>query len=86
MSSAGLDITAHRLFGPQPRTATYVCIWEICLGAVKLLLSPSGGRVLVAAGDAFRLNFTDLPNAPATDYLPIVDPDSMLIFFGRPLC
>lgn len=86
MSSVGLDITAHRLFGPQPRTATYVCIWEISLGAVKLLLSASGGRVLVAAGNAFRLNFADLPNAPAADYLPAVDPDSTLKFFCRSLC
>ena len=81
MSSAGLDITANRLFGPQPRTATYVCIWEIRLGGVKLLLSPFHGRVFIAAGNAFRLNFADLPNAPATDYLPFVDPDGALVFF-----
>jgi hypothetical protein len=77
-SSAGLDITANRLFGPQPRTATYVCIWEIRVGAVKLLLSAFSGRVFVAAGNAFRLNHADLPNAPATEYLPAIDPDGAL--------
>ena len=42
-----LDITANRLFGPHPKTATYVCIWEIHLGSVKASLSAHqalGGR------------------------------------------
>ena len=37
--------------------------------------------MFIAAGNAFRLNFADLPNAPATDYLPVVDPDSASNFF-----
>lgn len=52
-----------------------MCIWEIRLGAVKFLLSASDGRVIAAAGNAFRLNFADLPNAPASAYLPAIDPD-----------
>ncbi|KAG6903050.1 hypothetical protein C0995_007483 [Termitomyces sp. Mi166 len=75
----GLDITANRLFGPQPRTATYVCIWEVNLGPTKVLLSASQGRLLAAAGNAFRLNFVDALNAPASEYLLPVDPD------GQPL-
>ncbi|GLB37483.1 putative fermentation associated protein [Lyophyllum shimeji] len=71
----GLDITANRLFGPQPRTAAYVCIWEIRLGRVKALLSALDGKILAAAGDAFRLNFADIANAPAKQYLPPLDPD-----------
>ncbi|KAG5648496.1 hypothetical protein DXG03_003107 [Asterophora parasitica] len=78
----GLDITANRLFGPQPRTATYVCIWEINLGRVKALLTASEGRLLAAVGDAFRLNFVDLPNAPATKFLPPVDPDGGFFDFA----
>ncbi|KAG6849567.1 hypothetical protein H0H93_007348 [Arthromyces matolae] len=71
----GLDITANRLFGPQPRNATYVCIWEFNLGSIDCLLSASEARLLAAAGNAFRLNFTDAPNSPANEYLPHVDPD-----------
>lgn len=73
----GVDITANRLFGPQPRTATYVCIWEIDVGCIKALLSASEGRLLAAAGEAARLNYVDFPNAPATEFLPPVDPDGM---------
>ncbi|KAF5386043.1 hypothetical protein D9615_002215 [Tricholomella constricta] len=78
----GLDITANRLFGPQPRTATYICIWEIHLGRVKALLSASEGRLLAAAGDAVRLNYADFANAPATEYLPPVDPDVTFLKFS----
>ncbi|KAG6911117.1 hypothetical protein DXG01_003857 [Tephrocybe rancida] len=73
----GLDITANRLFGPQPRTATYICIWEINLGATKALLSAAEGRLLAAAGNAFRLNFADALNAPADEYILPLDPDGM---------
>ena len=75
--SQGLDITAHRLFGPQPRTATYLCIWEIHIGQLKSSLSASEAFLLGAVGDAFGLNFADVPNAPAAEYTPPLDPDSM---------
>ena len=71
----GLDITANRLFGPQPRTATYVCIWEIAVGDVKGVFSAVDGQVLIAAGNTFKLNFLDAANAPATEYMPLIDPD-----------
>ena len=72
---SGIDISAYRLFGPQPRTATYVCTWEIQLGQVRAVLSASDARILAAAGDAFRVNFVDLFNAPSSLFLPHVDPD-----------
>ncbi|KAF9529375.1 hypothetical protein CPB83DRAFT_789894 [Crepidotus variabilis] len=71
----GLDIVANRLFGSQPRTATYVCIWEIAVGDVKASLSANQAKVLSAAGDSFPLNFVDLANAPAEDFTPLLDPD-----------
>ena len=71
----GIDISAYRLFGPQPRTVTYVCTWEIQLGQVRTVLSASDARILAAAGDAFRVNFVDLFNAPSSLFLPHVDPD-----------
>jgi hypothetical protein len=70
-----VDIVAHRLFGPQPFTASYVCIWELRLGAIKAILSAYDAKILYAAGNAFRLNFADLANAPAVELVAPLDPD-----------
>jgi len=45
---------------------------------VKTFLSAFDGKIFVAAGNTLRLNYADFPNAPATDYLPAVDPDGAL--------
>lgn len=50
-------------------------MWEICLGHVKAALSASEWRVITAAGNAFRLNFVDMENAPAAQYTLPIDPD-----------
>ncbi|KAF5393264.1 hypothetical protein D9757_000624 [Collybiopsis confluens] len=71
----GIDIVANRLFGPVPRTITYACLWEICLGSVKASLSASQAAVLQAAGRTFGINFTDPLNALADDYQSGVYPD-----------
>ncbi|KAF8664381.1 hypothetical protein AX16_000752 [Volvariella volvacea WC 439] len=71
----GIDITAHRLFGPQPRTATYLCIWEVHVGSIRSALSAPEAGLLLAAADAFQLNYVDSVNAPAEEYLPPLDPD-----------
>lgn len=76
---SGVDIVANRLFGPMPRTSTYLCIWEINLGHCKLDMSLGDVQILAQAGRSFGLGFTDLANAPATEYMPPVDPDSMYI-------
>ncbi|KZT72059.1 hypothetical protein DAEQUDRAFT_664662 [Daedalea quercina L-15889] len=75
-----LDITANRLFGPQPRTATYVCIWEIHLGSLKASLSAYQARLVSAAGSSFGVNFSDPFNAPAKEFALPVDPDGRLTF------
>ncbi|KAK7053326.1 Macrophage colony-stimulating factor 1 receptor [Paramarasmius palmivorus] len=72
---SGVDITANRLFGPPPRNLTYVCIWEIFLGRLNACLSASDAFILAAAGNAFRVNFADVLNAPAADYTPALLPD-----------
>ena len=77
----GVDITTHRLFGPQPRTLAYVCIWEIVVGNVKASLSAHEAKALLAAGNTFRLNFVDLVNSPAAEYLPPADPDGWSKFY-----
>ncbi|KAJ6586994.1 hypothetical protein DFH09DRAFT_241649 [Mycena vulgaris] len=71
----GIDITANRLFGPLPRTITYVCIWEISIGAVKAALSARDATILSSAGNAFGLNFVDASNAPAAEHLLPEYPD-----------
>ena len=71
----GIDITANRLFGPQPRTSTYMCFWTVRVGPIKGLLSTEAWRVLTAARDALQLNFLDPLNAPAAEYTQALDPD-----------
>lgn len=71
----GLDIVAHRLFGPQPHTATYLCIWDIHIARVMAHLTSVESKILAAANTAFVLNFTDPLNAPAPEYDIPADPD-----------
>ncbi|KAJ7188161.1 hypothetical protein C8R46DRAFT_12137 [Mycena filopes] len=78
----GIDITAHRLFGPVPRTLTYVPIWEINVGAVKTVLCARDAMILSSTATAFRLNFADPSNAPAADYLLPEFPDLTFLKFS----
>ncbi|KAL1748805.1 hypothetical protein HDZ31DRAFT_59984 [Schizophyllum fasciatum] len=71
----GLDITAHRLFGPVPATITYVCIWEIDVGRVNVIATAQEAELLGAAGKSFGLNFADTANAPAPQYQAPTFPD-----------
>ncbi|KAJ3735770.1 hypothetical protein DFJ43DRAFT_832425 [Lentinula guzmanii] len=70
-----IDIVANRLFGPVPRTITYVCLWEIHLGGIKASLSAYQATVLEAAVRSLGINFTDALNAPADRYQTGVYPD-----------
>ncbi|KAJ6625576.1 hypothetical protein B0H10DRAFT_1782666 [Mycena sp. CBHHK59/15] len=78
----GIDITADRLFGPLPGTITYVCIWEIAIGPVKSALSARNAAILTSAANAFRLNFVDSSNAPATEHLLPEYPDLTFLKFS----
>lgn len=71
----GIEITTNRLFGPPPRTRTYVCLWEIALGHVKTFATPLESRALFAIFDAFLFHFTDIANAPANEFTVPLDPD-----------
>lgn len=71
----GIDIIANRLFGPQPRTTTYVCIWEINLGAIKADVTPDQAQALATAVITFGNNFSDDFNSPAAQYQPEYPPD-----------
>lgn len=71
----GVDIVANRLFGPQPVTATYLCVWEIKVGDVKGIISPQFVTALSQAGRAFSVNYTDSLNAPDAVFELPLDPD-----------
>lgn len=71
----GLDIVANRLFGPQPKTLTYLCIWEIHVGRVKSCLSTSQANVIIAALRSFDSGFDDVLDAPAKEVSLPLDPD-----------
>ncbi|KAI0051792.1 hypothetical protein FA95DRAFT_1675579 [Auriscalpium vulgare] len=70
-----LDVVAHRLFGPQPKTATYVCMWEIDVGDIKGVITSVESRAFKVAMDAFVLNYRDPLDAPATRFVVPSDPD-----------
>ncbi|KAF8678264.1 fermentation associated protein [Rhizoctonia solani] len=79
----GIDITANRLFGPQPEVATYLCIWEILPGEISGRLSVSSLVGILASARAFRINFADDFNSPSSDFAPPPLPD---ITFLRVTC
>jgi len=76
----GLDIVANRLFGPQPNTSTYICIWEIHVGRVKSCLSTPQANVVLAALKSFDSGFDDILDAPAREVSPPIDPDGEFLF------
>jgi hypothetical protein len=71
----GISITGNRLFGPQPRTSTYVCIWNIDIGKTLGLLTEAEGRIVLRALRSFSHNYADPYNAPAKEYNVIDDWD-----------
>ena len=76
----GLDIVANRLFGPQPNTSTYICIWEIHVGRVKSCLSTPQANVVIAALKSFDSGFDDVLDAPAKEVSLPIDPDGEFLF------
>lgn len=80
-SSTGISITANRLFGPQPYTATYLCLWEIHIVSINALASVAESRILQAAGGAFGLHYNDPLNAPAAEYAIPSDPDGKAMVY-----
>src|SRR5260370_40785486 len=77
----GIDINAHRLFGPQPLASTYFCNWEFKLGSIHG--SPSL-QFLTSFNDcitAFRSNVKDILYAPAAEFRMDYDPDVTFLTF-----
>ncbi len=70
-----LEIRAHRLFGPPPRTSTYLCLWEIGLGKVTGSIDPILASHIKGVLIIFGYLYPDEANAPLSIYQPPIDPD-----------
>ena len=71
----GIELKANRLFGPQPRAETYLCLWEAVVPRISGSLSIAFVNTLKAVAMATKYNFGDSENAPDDDYLPAALPD-----------
>ncbi|ORZ07569.1 hypothetical protein BCR42DRAFT_150196 [Absidia repens] len=69
------NIHAHRLFGPLPETATYLCHWEFDVGSVKGELKPSFLMGTASFAQTFVYNLIDEDNAVSSDLGPVDYPD-----------
>ncbi|KAI8885057.1 hypothetical protein K501DRAFT_284510 [Backusella circina FSU 941] len=59
----GLNIYAHRLYGPLPECATYLCHWEFDIGKITGEVKPSFLLGLSCFGQTFAYNLIDEDNA-----------------------
>ncbi|KAM4056623.1 hypothetical protein HRG_003492 [Hirsutella rhossiliensis] len=59
----GLRIFGHRTFGLPPSEPTYLCNWDLAVGAVSGECSADFLATLIRAGTAFSFTFDDVENA-----------------------
>ncbi|KAI8968020.1 hypothetical protein BDF20DRAFT_203466 [Mycotypha africana] len=59
----GLNVSAHRLFGPLPQCLTYLCHWEFDIGRITGEIKPSFLLGLGSFGQSFAYNMIDEDNA-----------------------
>ncbi|KAK4126108.1 hypothetical protein N657DRAFT_592204 [Parathielavia appendiculata] len=59
----GLHVYGHRLFGLPPVEPTYMCNWDLSLGALTGECTTEFLMALVSAGEAFAFTFDDDENA-----------------------
>ncbi|ORY27357.1 hypothetical protein BCR39DRAFT_589249 [Naematelia encephala] len=78
----GIELKANRLFGPQPRATTYLCLWECVLPRISAFLTPSFASTLQASIKALMYNFEDDDNAPASIYTQKSPPDATFFKLG----
>ncbi|CAG8634606.1 24795_t:CDS:10, partial [Dentiscutata erythropus] len=70
-----LNVHAHRLFGPLPKTATYVCNWELNIGTISGQLRPSFLLSTTSFGKAFGYHYVDDENALPPDFMNPLEAD-----------
>jgi hypothetical protein len=59
----GVRVYGHRLFGLPPTEPTYLCNWDVSVGAVSGECSGSFLTALARGGEAFGFTFDDVENA-----------------------
>lgn len=59
----GLNIYGHRVFGLPPTEPTYLCNWDLSIGAVTGECTPDFLTALMGCGKAFGFSFDDEENA-----------------------
>jgi hypothetical protein len=59
----GLSIYGHRVFGLPPTEPTYLCNWDLSVGAVTGECTPEFLTTLAGSGRAFGFSFDDEENA-----------------------
>ncbi|KAF9302036.1 hypothetical protein BGZ74_005928 [Mortierella antarctica] len=71
----GIDIYAHRLFGPLPKTTTYVANWKLDVGSIYGQIKPSFLLGVASFAKAFAYNLVDGDNAFPPEYATVTPPD-----------
>ncbi|KAF7732780.1 hypothetical protein EC973_000053 [Apophysomyces ossiformis] len=69
------NIYAHRLFGPLPETATYLCNWQFDVGRITGELKPSFLLGATNFAQTFVYNLIDEDNAVPAEMMPAELPD-----------
>ncbi|GJJ73130.1 hypothetical protein EMPS_05488 [Entomortierella parvispora] len=71
----GISIYAHRLFGPLPKTTTYVANWTLDIGSIYGQIKPSFLLGVSSFAKAFAYNLVDGDNAFPPEYATVTPPD-----------
>ncbi|KAF9586262.1 hypothetical protein BGW38_007796 [Lunasporangiospora selenospora] len=71
----GISIYAHRLFGPLPKTTTYVANWKLDIGSIYGQIKPSFILSVGSFAKAFAYNLVDGDNAFPPEYATVTPPD-----------
>ncbi|KAF9433956.1 hypothetical protein BGZ76_008757 [Entomortierella beljakovae] len=75
----GIDIYAHRLFGPLPKTTTYVANWKLDIGSIYGQIKPSFLLGVSSFAKAFAYNLKDGDNAFPPEYATVTPPDITIV-------
>ncbi|KAH7100701.1 hypothetical protein BKA62DRAFT_705412 [Auriculariales sp. MPI-PUGE-AT-0066] len=71
----GMHITGNRMFGPQPNTSTYLCIWDFGVESIRSTMTYIDTIYAIKAFTAVGKNFADIVNAPAQAFAVKAEPD-----------
>ncbi|KAG0233777.1 hypothetical protein BGW42_007237 [Actinomortierella wolfii] len=75
----GVTVYAHRLFGPLPKTTTYVANWKLDFGTIYGQIKPSFLLGVTSFAKAFTYNLVDGDNAFPPEYATVTPPDITIV-------